>query len=236
MAALYRSTQCLARHCKQLIVGHRRLCCALVSEDQDRRRYKTLLHRATNYFSANAICHTPSSGAAGSIKASPIVQLNYEQKRFKKKRSKKDEDEEDDDDDDASELSKENPLLMDDISNKPEDGSEFLTINIGSLRLDTFCKTAFSMTRAKVEELFYKGDIYVNGELPHKKSMDIGVGDEIDVVKSVDPDDSKMIHVKRAVILEIPDKASEHGRMKLDIQRWQDVCIESKARKSRDED
>uniref|UniRef100_A0A6G1SQE6 Uncharacterized protein C6orf203 n=1 Tax=Aceria tosichella TaxID=561515 RepID=A0A6G1SQE6_9ACAR len=225
MTALCRNVRFLVRQHDKLFANHKLYCTPFAFGQA--QYYKMPAQRVNHLVT---VTNQTSSCANGLVRASPTIQINLEQRRFKRKRPSK-QDEEAEEEEDEEDLSNENPLLMDDLLNQAEDGSEFMTINISSLRLDTFCKTAFSMTRARVEELFYKGDIYINGELPHKKSMDLNVGDEIDVVKSINPEDSKLVNVKRAVILKLPDKASEHGRMKLDIQRWQDLSVEARARK-----
>lgn len=200
----------------------------LISLNQHAARFSPLSKQTPGF---TTLARQPITGGFKLTHPSPIIQINLEQKRFKKRRASKQDEEDQEEDDEDDELSSENPLLVDDILHQANDGSERLTINISSLRLDTFCKTAFSVTRAKVEESFYKGDIYINGELPRKKSEDISVGDEIDLVKSINPDDSERVNIKRAIILQMPDKASEHGRMKLDIQRWNDLSVEAKSLK-----
>lgn len=221
MIALCQNVRFLIRQHGKLL-SSQKLCCMPLAPGQ--AQYQKMFGQRIERL--NTITSRTSLGATKLVPARPIVQINLEQRRFKRKRTtKKDDEEEEDDDDD---LSNENPLLMDDLLNQTEDGSEYTTISISSLRLDNFCKTAFSMTRAKVEELFYKGDIFINGELPHKKSMDLHVGDEIDVVKSINPENNKLVNIKRAIILKMPDKASESGRMKLDIQKWQNLSVESK--------
>lgn len=133
-----------------------------------------------------------------------------------------DQDEAEESDDD--EAGDENPLLMEEES--VVDGCEELSIAVNTLRLDGFAKVAFKMTRAKIEESFYKGNLLINGERPQKKSQDICLGDEIDFVKSVNSEDTSKIDVKRVQIVDMPDKASDNGRMVIGIKRWHDLVIE----------
>lgn len=189
----------------------------------------------TNYF-ATLTAQTKQNSYHSFLRSDAFPNINLEQKRYKKKRAnplrlpkkgdKEDADEEEDSDSD-DELSNENPLLVDSMMEQPSDGGEILIINVNSLRLDTFCKSAFAITRTRVEEAFYKNEIYINGELPHKKSIDLSIGDEIDFVKFINPENNKLINIKRAVVLKLPDKSDEHGRVKLNIKRWNDLVIDS---------
>lgn len=164
-------------------------------------------------------------------------QNNVIAKRFKKKRaqsSKTDDAVGDDDDEEEEDLAGENPLLVDDLLGSSDDGSEHMTIDVGSTRLDAFSKVAFSMSRAKVEELFYKGDIYINGERPSKKSIEVAENDEVDVVKHINPENNKLVDVRRAIVVRMPDKTNEQGRMKITIKRWMDLTIEAPAHRKND--
>ena len=229
MTILFPYGRFLAKVRVPMLTGHK-ICCTVVASRQTQSL--RMLEQRVNY--SSIVKSHISSGTNAQPFLKPMIYL--EQRRFKRKRTSKQDQKEDDDDDDDDELSNENPLLMDDLTDEAEEGSEYLTIDISSLRLDSFCKTAFSVTRAKVEELFYKGDIYVNGELPAKKSIDIGLGDEIDLVKSTNLENSKLVNVKRAVILGLPDKASEHNRFKVSIQRWMNISVESRTRRDLDRD
>lgn len=155
------------------------------------------------------------------------------QKRFRKKvkgstsgtKQPSDEDNEDESDDD--DLAEENPLLVDDIVGEAGDIHEKTVIDVVSLRLDAVAKAGFNTTRAKVEEAFYKGNLYVNGQRPFKKSMDISVGDEIDMVKRVNKEDHTLIDIARIQITHMPDKATQTGRFKLQIDKWQNLTVKA---------
>lgn len=156
------------------------------------------------------------------VKTNNLVVKRYKKsKKASSKGTESDgEDEEDDDD-----LTNENPMLVDDILGSNE-GTATEDIVVASLRFDSFSKVAFRTTRTKIEELFYKGDLYLNGERPPKKSCDISEGDEIDVVKQINPEDHKKIDIKRIQVLKLPDKASEHGRLKVKISKAVDLTID----------
>lgn len=160
----------------------------------------------------------------------PASHYNFTAKRFKKAGKKaqttsKDDDDADDDEDDEDELAAENPLLVDDVLSGDSDGSENVTLDVGSLRLDAFAKVAFGSSRAKIEELFYKGDLFVNGQRASKKSQDLFQNDEIDLVKNVNQDDHTLVDIRRVHIVSLPDKTTEAGRMKVKITRWQNLTI-----------
>lgn len=163
-------------------------------------------------------------------------------KRFKKTKSRgkninaddnEEDGEDDDDDDDAGE---ENPLLVEDSINADADGAEVATLDVGSLRLDAFGKHGLGMSRAKIEEAIYKGDIYVNGERPRKKSCDLKEGDEVDFVKGRNAEDHTMIDIRRVQIVKVPDKTSEFGRMKVKVKKWQKLTVSDYTSKSNDYD
>lgn len=164
--------------------------------------------------------------------------LNVEQRRYKKRRSTKkvDDDEDEDEDDDDDDLSAENPLLVDDILGQQSDGSQTMDLAISSLRLDNVAKSAFGVTRQRVEEAFYKGDLYINGRRPSKKSENLYEGDEIDLVKGVNEEDSMLVDIKRCLIVKLPDKASEHGRLKIGVKVWHTMQIPNPVNQQKDED
>lgn len=155
--------------------------------------------------------------------------INVELKRFKKKRRKATE--EQDEEEDEEDLSGENPLLVDDILNPVDDG-EKLVIDCASLRLDAVCKGAFKLARLKVEEVFYKGDIYLNGEKPHKKSELIHKGDELDLIRNINTENSNEWIVDRVFIDDIPDACSTAGRYNVTIKLWKKLTIPAHSRDS----
>ena len=114
---------------------------------------------------------------------------------------------------------------MDDILGGNSDGSETVDINVSSLRLDAFAKVAFGVTRAKVEETFYKGDLFINGERPSKKSCDLSEGDEIDMIKQINPENHTMVDIRRVQLFKLPDKTTEHGRFKVKIVKWNNLTV-----------
>lgn len=186
--------------------------------------------------SKREVCNLPVySSLSRSEKSINGVHFDLTFKRFKKTFSRKiadldkqNEDKEEEEEDDEDEV-EENPLLVDDLlgGEQVDDSGQVFTIDVNSLRLDAVGKTAFSVTRAKIEEAFYKGELYVNGEKAVKKSQDLYEGDEIDLIKQVNLENPSKLDIKRMQILKLPDKTTEQGRIKISIKRWQELTIDA---------
>lgn len=129
------------------------------------------------------------------------------------------------DDDDSGDENEENPLLQEDQPSEDTSNRMTLTIETNSLRLDGFAKSAFGVSRANIEEHFYKGDIYINGQRPPKKSEDLRQGDEVDIVKFTDPEDHNLVQIKRVRLDKVPEKAMSSGRIRVQITRWQSLTV-----------
>lgn len=169
----------------------------------------------------------PKSHINDSVTNKTLLFKRFKGKRgLRKSKNQQEEDDEgeedDDDDDDAGE---ENPLLMEDLPGA-NDGSQTVTIDVNSLRLDAVAKVAFSCTRARIEEAFYKRELLINGEKAAKKSEDLSLSDEVDLIMQNNVEDPTKIDIKRFQIVKLPDKASDMGRMKIDIKRWTLLTIE----------
>ena len=177
----------------------------------------------------STLTNVPTCDVHKTILPSSHVNNYLIQRRFRKKRgrgAKKDDDDEEENDDDDDDLAQENPLLVDDLLDGPNDGSQSLKIDVNSLRMDGICKAAFNITRAKVEESFYKGEIYINGERPAKKSAQVSLNDEIDLIKGANEENNKLVDIRRVVITSLPDKETETGRLKIGVKRWMDLTVE----------
>lgn len=156
-----------------------------------------------------------------------ITACNMTFKRFKTKGKKtqkvivEKEDEEDSDDEDDET----NPLLKDDNDdgNNEADGRTIL-IEVGSSRLDVVAKAGFSTSRQKIEEHFYKSELYVNREKPSKKSINISINDEIDIIKGINEDNKDMVDIKRIHVIDLPDKIIS-DRLKIKLQRWDNLTV-----------
>lgn len=151
---------------------------------------------------------------------------SYISKRFKKTKNRRPAGEDEDDEDEDEEDGDENPMLMDEDATA-EDGSTMAEIDVPSLRLDAVAKNTLRITRSKVEEAFYKGELFINGERPNKKSLNISRGDEIDLILGVNKEDRNLVDIKKVLILDFPDKSTESGRMRVKVQTWQKVTVEA---------
>lgn len=183
------------------------------------RSFASICEASRYILSQKHICEVESSHSF-------LITKRFKIKKRQTPRSSRDNEDDEEDDENDDELSNENPLLMEDILDANEDAGEFMILDINSLRLDVVVKSTFKISRLKMEEAFYKGDILINGEKPSKKSMEVAKGDEIDVIKGIDPEDNKMININRVVILEFPDKFNEQGRIKIKVRRWMNLAVE----------
>ncbi|XP_011874573.1 PREDICTED: uncharacterized protein C6orf203 homolog [Vollenhovia emeryi] len=130
----------------------------------------------------------------------------YVAKRFKSSRKKathirKHSDEDSDDE-----------LERDDEEVAP--GSKVMKVKVSSLRIDLIIKAGFGMTRTKVEEAFYASKLRLNGNKVLKKSKEVAVEDEIDLILHQSTDNPGLLVVNRIVILSM-DPANEGVQIKL---------------------
>lgn len=160
---------------------------------------------------------------------------NMATKKRKVPRVKKEDDAEEEEEDDDEEGVEENPLLVNDSIDGDDSERTVQTIDVVSLRLDAIAKVGFNITRAKVEEAFYEGKLYINGFKPEKKSDELSLGDEVDLVKRVSRENPDEISVTRLVIVGLPDKATQQGRYKLKIEKYPNITIESHDAKDQDD-
>lgn len=177
--------------------------------------------------------HFSALGSANSLSdpntlAKSVITPNgsFMAKRFKKKKSKASAvDEGKEDESDSDEEFEENPMLVEDYEQNVEEGAQLTTVEVSSLRLDAAAKAMFAVPRAKIEEAFYRGDLYVNGQRPSKKSQDLSVNDELDLVIRTNPEDHTKLDVKRVQIVSVPSHSGEHGKMKIEIRKWQHLTV-----------
>ncbi|KAL0125568.1 hypothetical protein PUN28_004587 [Cardiocondyla obscurior] len=119
----------------------------------------------------------------------------YVAKRFKSKKktvyTKREIDEDSDEENENDEEEEASP------------GSKVIKVKVPSLRLDAICKVGFGMSRNKIEEVFYASKLRLNGMKVLKKSKEVDVGDEIDIILHHKEDNPALIVVNRIVILSI---------------------------------
>lgn len=99
------------------------------------------------------------------------------------------------------------------------------TAVVASLRLDVVLKTVTTFGRNKVEVAFYEGRIRVNGEKPPKKGMELAVADTIDLILGRNADNDENLDVSRVEIADVPDIASQTGRLKLKVRKYKKLTI-----------
>ncbi|XP_046740641.1 mitochondrial transcription rescue factor 1 [Diprion similis] len=126
-------------------------------------------------------------------------------KRFKhagKNSNKKQSEEEDDeDDDDVAQQDKTLPTI---------------SVRVTSLRADLILKAGLNIARNKVETAFYESKIRINGEKLLKKSCQVYIGDEIDLIHGPSPTNPKFLVVSRVQLLHAKgDNENENIRVKL---------------------
>ncbi|XP_011173646.1 uncharacterized protein LOC105205821 [Solenopsis invicta] len=136
----------------------------------------------------------------------------YIAKRFKSR--KKTADTKKSKDEDSDEEKEENS----DDENEAPPGSKVIKIKVSSLRLDTIVKVGLKMSRSKVEEAFYNSRFHINGNKVLKKSKEVEIGDEIDIVLHQNVNNPSMLFVNRIVILSI-DPASGGAQIKLSLDK-----------------
>uniref|UniRef100_A0A1Q3FY42 Mitochondrial transcription rescue factor 1 C-terminal domain-containing protein n=1 Tax=Culex tarsalis TaxID=7177 RepID=A0A1Q3FY42_CULTA len=152
-------------------------------------------------------------------------QLVWQQNQLSRGKSKKanrnqqgrrQEDEEDDDDDDKD-LDEFDELLTD-------KNAKVVKTSVGSLRADLIVKAGLGIARNKVETLFYESKIRVNGKKLLKKSAQLDVGDEVDVVKGPSPTNPDHLIVSRVEILAANPKSESIG---VSLRRHKSLIIEN---------
>ncbi|XP_077286718.1 uncharacterized protein LOC143911622 [Arctopsyche grandis] len=142
-------------------------------------------------FSLN-ITKTPDTDSLLGVKTQYLIDKRYKQKKSKHNYDDDDDDDEDDDEYDISKWNNDKSLSRD---------SKVVTLNLTSMRIDTVVKSALKISRKKIEVIFYESRFRKNGKKVLKKSTPVRPGDEIDIVKSVSPDNPKHIYISRVEIL-----------------------------------
>lgn len=84
--------------------------------------------------------------------------------------------------------------------------TKLMNVHVNSLRTDALVKAGLGIARNKIETLFYESKIRVNGQKIFKKSAQVNVGDEIDVIKGTNPNNPNFLTVARVEILSATNK------------------------------
>ncbi|KAL6268780.1 hypothetical protein P5V15_001905 [Pogonomyrmex californicus] len=97
-------------------------------------------------------------------------------------------------------------------------GSKLLKIKVTSIRLDSLSKVAFGMSRSKIEEAFYASKLRINGNKILKKSKEVAVGDEVDLILHQSKDNPGFLIVHRFVVLSL-EPIIDDIKVKLSIDK-----------------
>ncbi|XP_011190407.2 mitochondrial transcription rescue factor 1 [Zeugodacus cucurbitae] len=127
------------------------------------------------------------------------------------KKSRQQDDDEDSDDERSTEF-------------KDERDSKVLKASVNSLRADLLLKAGLAMARNKVETIFYESKVRVNGKKINKKSVQLDVGDEIDVVRGFSQTNPTHLVVSRVVILDVDERDEGYS---VQLRRYKSLLIEN---------
>ncbi|KFM79495.1 hypothetical protein X975_26482, partial [Stegodyphus mimosarum] len=139
---------------------------------------------------------------------------NYAKKKKGSKQELEEEEESDVEDQEDLELEE-----TDDVYN-------LVSKSVASLRVDTVLKAALGISKKKIEKEFYASKIFMNGEKVPKKATSVNIGDEIDLVKGNNPDNSQLIDVHRVIIRSI-GKVTGTGNYPLKMEVYKSLPIEN---------
>lgn len=103
-------------------------------------------------------------------------------------------------------------------------GSKLINVNVSSLRVDALLRSGLGVARNKIETLFYENKIKLNGQAVQKKSETAEEGDEIDIVKEVNPNNPDLLTVARVEVLSV--KPKEEG-YKIKVRRCKSLVVEN---------
>ncbi|XP_069961600.1 mitochondrial transcription rescue factor 1 [Bactrocera oleae] len=107
---------------------------------------------------------------------------------------------------------------------KDERDSKVLKASVNSLRADLLLKAGLGMARNKVETIFYESKVRVNGKKISKKSVQLDVGDEIDVVRGFSQANSTHLVVSRVVVLDVNERDEGYS---VQLRRYKSLLIEN---------
>ncbi|XP_023176586.1 uncharacterized protein C6orf203 homolog [Drosophila hydei] len=107
---------------------------------------------------------------------------------------------------------------------KDERDSKVVKTKVNSLRADLLLKSGLGMARNKVEMNFYESKIRVNGKKLAKKSEQLDVGDEIDVIRGFSQANPSHLVIARVVILSAGER--DDG-LSVNLRRYKSMLIEN---------
>ncbi|XP_022225135.1 mitochondrial transcription rescue factor 1 [Drosophila obscura] len=127
---------------------------------------------------------------------------------------------------------KKSPRATDDLDTDDEADEEFkderdskvVKTKVNSLRADLLLKAGLGMARNKVELNFYESKIRVNGKKLQKKSVQLDIGDEIDVIRGFSQSNPSHLVISRVAILSAGER--EEG-LSVHLRRYKSLLIEN---------
>ncbi|XP_035892482.1 mitochondrial transcription rescue factor 1 [Anopheles stephensi] len=97
-------------------------------------------------------------------------------------------------------------------------------VTVNSMRADLLLKAGLGIARNKVEALFYDSKIRVNGKRLLKKSAQLEVEDEIDVVRGPSPSNPDHLIVSRVEIVSVTPRTEN---LAVTLRRHKSLIIEN---------
>ncbi|XP_017969073.1 uncharacterized protein C6orf203 homolog [Drosophila navojoa] len=152
---------------------------------------------------------TTATGALRVVKQASLHTSSVSYKYDKKSSRKSDDIDSDDEDDDEF---------------KDERDSKVVKAKVNSLRADLLLKSGLGMARNKVEQKFYESKIRVNGKKLMKKSEQLEVGDEIDVIRGFSQTNPSHLVIARVIILSAGER--DDG-LSVSLRRYKSLLIEN---------
>lgn len=102
--------------------------------------------------------------------------------------------------------------------------TKVMNVHVHSLRTDLLLKAGLGIARNKVETLFYESKIRLNGQKINKKSVQVEVGDEIDVIRGPNPNNPNFLTVARVEILSAKEKEDS---ISVKLRRSKSLTVEN---------
>ncbi|KAM9316630.1 mitochondrial transcription rescue factor 1 [Gastrophryne carolinensis] len=176
--------------------------------------------------SANGWLYTISSSLVTPLSANTCVlnSVRHKSKKSKKKdrlgtTEEEEEDEEEVDAEDASDYEDE-PVEDPTI---PKDYKD-VERAVQSFRFDVVFTAGLDLSRHKVEEAFYNGQLRLNGEKLWKKSRAVKVGDVLDLIVEENRETASTT-VMRTILKEVLKEKTSTDKYKVVLRRWKKLTL-----------
>ncbi|XP_014662497.1 PREDICTED: uncharacterized protein C6orf203-like [Priapulus caudatus] len=113
-----------------------------------------------------------------------------------------------------------------DLDGLPKDFKD-MVVTVSSLRLDAVLKTGLGISRSATEDAFYGSKLRINRQRVLKKSCQVALGDEIDIVLGPRVDNENMLDVQRVLVRGISNERTRSDRIILALRRWKKFTVEN---------